>query len=79
MFAGEHLPGPAEAGRDLIGDHQDIVLGAEFPDLFQISRRLHEHACRALDQGLDDEGRGLMAIFLDHPLGLFRQNSPQSG
>ena len=50
VLAGERVAGAAQAGLDLVGDHQDAVRGAELPEPGQVARRRHDHPGLALDR-----------------------------
>ena len=49
------LPGAAEAGLDLVGDHQDVALGAQPADLGEEAVGRDDHAALALDR-LEQDG-----------------------
>ena len=55
LFTGEERTGAAEAGDDLVGNEQDVVLLANGVHGLQPARRRHEDASRSLD-GLGVEG-----------------------
>ena len=67
-LAGEHRPGPAEAGRDLVADQEDVVGVAELAHAAEVAGRLDEDAARALDERLDDHSRGLLPVAVEDPL-----------
>ena len=54
VLAGERGPGAAEAGLDLVGDHQHVVRGAQLAHPRQVAGGRHDHARLALDR-LDEE------------------------
>ena len=56
MVDGEPLAGPAEAGHDLVGNHQDSVLRAERTDALQVSVGWNEDAVGARHR-LEEERR----------------------
>ena len=70
LLAGEHRPGAAEAGGDLVGDHEHAVLGGQLPHPAQEPGRLHPDPGRPLDQRLDDHRRDLARVQVEHPLEL---------
>lgn len=66
LLAGEHRPGPAEAGRDLVGDEEDVVGVAELANPPQVAGRLHENAAGPLHERLDDDRGDLLAVLVEH-------------
>ena len=62
----EPLPAPAEAGHDLIGDHDDPELVANLPDPGEVSRWRDQDPVGS-DHGLQDD-RGDAVRSLDHEL-----------
>ena len=58
VVAGEGLAGAAEAGLDLVGGEQHVVLGAEVADAAQVAVRRDDHAALALDR-LDQDRDGV--------------------
>ncbi len=62
LLAGEHRPGPPEAGRDLVADQQRAVAVAEPPDGAQVPRWMSEHSRRPLDERLEDHRRDLLLV-----------------
>ena len=49
VLAGEHSASAGKTRLHLIGNHQDIVSGADFPHLAQISLRRDDDPCFSLD------------------------------
>ena len=71
VLAGEERAGAAEAGDDLVGNEQDVVLLANGVHGLQPPRRRHENASRPLD-GLGIEGGNAVSA-------QFRDLRPQGG
>ena len=63
-----HLPGPPEAGHDLVGDHEDAVAIADLADALEVTVRRDEDAVRADDRLEEDRGDGLRALVADDVL-----------
>ena len=55
----EHRACPPEARRDLIADEQHTIGITKTAQASQILRRIHAHACTALQQRLNNQGRRL--------------------
>lgn len=70
MITSEHFTGSSETSLDLIGDQQDVILGAEISDLLQVSIFRDNNATFSLD-GLDTDGADV-GVRLEHPLKVFR-------
>ena len=62
LLAGEHRPGAAETGRDLVADQKHAVAVAELAHRAQVARRLDADPGGALDQRLDDHRGDLLAV-----------------
>ena len=62
LLAGEHRPGAAEAGRDLVADQQHAVAVAELAHRAQVARRVDDHPGGALHQRLDDHRGDLLLV-----------------
>ncbi len=58
VLVGELAPGAAQTGLNFIGNQQDIVLFADFGDLFEIARRRNDHPGLALNR-LNRNGGGV--------------------
>lgn len=61
----EHLSGTGKASLDLIGNHKDIVLGAQLPDLGEVAIIRHDNTSLTLD-GFDKEGSDILAVVLEN-------------
>ena len=70
LFAGEHRPGPPEAGCDLVADQEDIVAVAELANAAQETGRLHADPRRSLDERLDDDCGDLPVVEVEDALEL---------
>jgi hypothetical protein len=62
LLAGKHGAGAAETRRNLIGDKEHAVLVTEGSGRAQESLGLDEHACRALNQWLENKGREFVSV-----------------
>ena len=58
VVAGEGPAGAAEAGLDLVGGEQHVLLGAELADAAQVAVGRDHHAALALDR-LEQHGHGV--------------------
>ena len=61
VVTGEAPARPAETGLDLVGDHQDVVPRAQFPDRRQVALAGYVHPGLSLDR-LEEDGHG---VFVD--------------
>ncbi len=61
-------PGPAEAGHDLVGDHQDVVPVADLAHALDVAVGRDEDAVRADDGLEEDRGDALGALVADDVL-----------
>jgi hypothetical protein len=59
VLDGKVLSGPSETSLDLVGDHQDAVLVADFSDVLEVSGRGGDVASLS-DDGLDEDGGGVL-------------------
>ena len=66
MLDREPLPGAAEPGHDLVGNHQDAVLVAERADALHVAVRRHQDAVGAGDALEDEAGDGVRPLEDDH-------------
>ena len=65
VFAGKHLSSPAKSRSDLIHNQKHIVFVAQLSRVFEIARRMHEHAPRALHERFHDKSREAIRVFGD--------------
>ena len=64
-FRCEHPSGAAEAGGDLVGDQQDVVPRAHFPQPAQVFGVVEPHAAGSLHDRFDDHGGQLFVMLFD--------------
>ena len=62
MVCGEHFPGPAEPGGDLVEDQQYVVTVADRPQIGQIARVVEPHSAGALNHRFDDHSSELVCV-----------------
>jgi hypothetical protein len=73
VLAGEHPPCSAEAGGDLVDDHEDVVSVTQFADRAQVALGVGEDPGGALHQRLYDDGHDLAFVLAQqilHVLGV---------
>ena len=70
MIAGKHLSRPAESGRNLVGNQQNVKTVAQRAQFLQIQRRINPHTGAALQQRFDNHGARLFRIPFKTPLRL---------
>ncbi len=70
LFAGEERSGPPKADGHFVGDQRNAMLAGECPHPSEIPGWMHEHPRRPLDERLDDEAGGPVAILDNQPLQL---------
>ena len=68
MVDGEPAARSAEAGHDLVGDHQDSVFVTQRPDALDVAVGRDEDAVRADDRLEEDRGDGVRAFVADDVL-----------
>ena len=68
LFRGEKRPGPTKAHRDFIGYQVHLIALARRLQKGKVNRVIHAHAPRALDQWLDNDGRGGLGMPLQQGL-----------
>ena len=66
----EVVPEAAEAGDDLVGDQQHLVLVADGADALEVAGRRHDDAADALHRLGDERADGVRALALDDALEL---------
>ena len=71
MLTGEHPPGTAKAGGDLVADEQDPVCVAQLPDLAQVPLGRKQDPGGPLNQGLDDHRGDPFAVTLEELVEVF--------
>jgi hypothetical protein len=70
----EPCSGAAETDEHLVGDENDVMAGAQLPDLSQITSRRHDDAGAACHRFHHQRGDGRRAFEKDH-LGELRERS----
>ena len=76
MFAGEHLPCPAESNSNFVGDQQNIIFVAERAHLAKNTLWPDNHAACALDDRLNDQGSNALVMFFES---LIARALPETG